>query len=79
MVQNKEMQVNCNTEYEQIIETIKRTMKESLGEITSIKHKPRENDKIKEKRNTMKEKRKHRKTTTLEKYTKAQTDLRTEI
>ena len=31
MVQNKEAQVNCNTEYEQIIETIKRMMKESLG------------------------------------------------
>ena len=27
MVQNKEIQVNCDTEYEQIIETIKRTMK----------------------------------------------------
>ena len=93
MVQNKEMQVNCNTEYEQIIETIKRKMKESLGETTiTSKHKPRENDKIKEKRNTMKEKRKLfnqayacksgsniGKTTTLEKYTKAQTDLRKEI
>ena len=32
MIQNKEIQVNCDTEYEQIIETIKRTMKESLGE-----------------------------------------------
>ena len=30
MIQNKEIQVNCDTEYEQIIETIKRTMKESL-------------------------------------------------
>ena len=91
MVQNKEIQVNCDTEYEQIIETIKRTMKESLGETTiTSKHKPRENDKIKEKRNTMKEKRKlfnqacksgnnPEKTTTLEKYTKAQTDLRKEI
>ena len=68
-------------------------MKESLGETTiTSKHKPRENDKIKEKRNTMKEKRKLfnqayacksgsniEKTTTLEKYTKAQTDLRKEI
>ena len=42
MVQNKEIQVNCDTEYEQIIETIKRTMKESLGETTiTSKHKPR--------------------------------------
>ena len=91
MIQNKEIQVNCDTEYEQIIETIKRTMKESLGETTiTSKHKPRENDKIKEKRNTMKEKRKLfnqacksgsnlEKTTTLEKYTKAQTDIRKEI
>ena len=90
MVQNKEIQVNCDTEYEQIIETIKRTMKEFLGETTiTSKHKPRENDKIKEKRNTMKEKRKlfnqacksgnNLEKTTLEKYTKAQTDLRKEI
>ena len=88
MIQNKEIQVNCDTEYEQIIETIKRTMKEFLGETTiTSKQKPRENYKIKEKRNTMKEKSKlfnqacksgsnFEKTTTLEKYTKAQTDLR---
>ena len=87
MVQNKEIQVNCDTEYEQIIETIKRTMKESLGETTiTSKHKPRENYKIKEKRNTMKKKRKlfnqacksgnnPEKNNNIGKIHKAQTDL----
>ena len=90
MVQNKEMQVNCNTDYEQIIETIKRKMKESLGETTiTSKHKPRDNDKNKRENKYNERKRKLfnqacksgsniEKTTTLEKYTKAQTDLRKE-
>ena len=91
MRNNKELEIDKPEQYDSIMGKITTTMKKCLGEYTiSNNNKPKENEKIKEKRKIMKEKRKQfnktckidnneEKVLKLRAYTNAQKELRTAI